>query len=118
MFGLSWRDFDEAAATLSIRQKVMDVKGSGGLLRKSNFYRREWGPLRKAAGLPADLRFHEMGRHTFVTLLSGERVPLKTAQAMAGHSRPETTLRHYTHAIDGEQEKAAAALDALLGEEG
>ncbi len=163
LFGLAWRDFDEAARTLSVRQKVMDVNGTpvltttlkskaarrtlplpgfcvealarhrtrlgaiphpdrllftdrrGGLLRKSNFARREWAELREAAELPADLTFHEL-RHTFVTLLSGERVPLKTAQAMAGHSRPETTLRHYTHAIDGEQERAAEALDAILGD--
>lgn len=81
----------------------------GGRLRKSNFGRREWTPLRKAAGVPLDYPFHGL-RHTFVTRLARQGVSVKTAQALAGHSSPDMTLRVYTHVVSAD---LTAAIELL-----
>jgi integrase len=57
----------------------------GGWLRKSNFRRRVWHPLCKAAGLPRR-RFHDL-RHTHATLLLELGVHPKIVQERLGHSR-------------------------------
>ncbi len=85
----------------------------GGLLRKSNFYTAYWKPLREQAGVPTT-RFHDL-RHTTATLLLKKGVHPKVVQAVLGHSRFGITMDLYSHLVDGMQQEAANALDALLG---
>ena len=49
-------------------------------------------------------------RHTFATTLADKGVHPSTAQKMLGHSDIRTTLAIYTHATDGMQDAATAAL--------
>ncbi len=81
-------------------------------LRKSNFIRRVWEPMRKAAKL-GNVRFHNL-RHTATTLLLIEGVNAKVVQEMLGHSDIRLTLDTYSHVIPSMQAGAADAFDRVL----
>ena len=84
----------------------------GGLLRKSNFRRKTWLPLLKAAGLPC-IRFHDL-RHTAATLLFKDDTNPKVVQEMLGHANISTTLNTYSHVMPGMQKEAARRFDRIL----
>ena len=44
--------------------------------------------------------------------------PMKTRQKRLGHAQIETTLKHYTHAIDADDRQAAEQIGALLSPKG
>jgi integrase len=83
----------------------------GRPMNAGNFYRREFQPLLKRAGL-ADEGFtiHSL-RHTFATTLAEKGVHPSTAQKMLGHSDIRMTLAIYTHVTDDMQDAATAALE-------
>ena len=84
----------------------------GTPLRKSNFLRREWDPVRRAAGVPG-ARFHSL-RHSCASLLLSEGVNPKIVSEMLGHSDIRLTLETYSHVLPGIQGTAAAAFDRIL----
>jgi integrase len=84
----------------------------GHVLRKSNFIRREWDPIREAAGTPG-ARFHDL-RHTAASLLLIEGVHPKVVSEMLGHASVRLTLDTYSHLIPTMQAEAARAFDRLL----
>jgi integrase len=65
------------------------------------------------AGLPVDVRFHDL-RHTAGTLALRQGVPLHTVSKMLGHADPEMTLRRYAHVLDDMRDDAARAMDELF----
>jgi hypothetical protein len=48
------------------------------------------------------------------TLMDTLNTPMKTRQKRLGHAQIETTLKHYTHAIDADDQLAADQIGALL----
>jgi integrase len=84
----------------------------GGPLRKSNFTRRSFKPLLRAAGLP-NIRFHDL-RHAAASLLLKLGVHPKVVQERLGHSRVSLTLDTYSHLMPSIQRSAATKLDAFL----
>ncbi len=84
----------------------------GYVLRKSNFQRTIWNPIRKAAKVPK-ARFHDL-RHSAATLLLAEGVHPRIVQEMLGHSNVTLTLQTYSHALPTMQAGAAAAFDRVL----
>ncbi len=85
----------------------------GGPLRKSNFIRRQWGPLVERAGL-APIGFHAATRHTMASLALTENLHPKIVQERLGHSRIDTTLDLYSHTGSELQRQVAETLDAAL----
>ena len=85
----------------------------GRPLLKDHFSRREWEPMRKAAGLPG-LNFHRL-RHTAASLLLIEGVHPKVVSEMLGHSSISLTLDTYSHLIPTMQAGAADAFDRVFG---
>jgi integrase len=85
---------------------------AGGPLRKSNFCRKHFKPLLKAAGLP-DIRFHDL-RHTAATLLllAGEHP--KVVQERLGHAQISLTLDTYSHVLPDMQGGAVDKLNLLF----
>jgi integrase len=87
----------------------------GKMYNHTNFYRRYWRKLVKAAGLPEGFNFHGL-RHTHATLLllAGENI--KAVSERLGHSSVSTTLNIYYNLVPNLQKHAAdtfAKLDLL-----
>ena len=86
----------------------------GAPLRRSNFHRRVWTPIRNAAKLPKGTRFHDL-RHAAASALLGAGQDVATVAGILGHSSPAVTLRVYSHALPSRMREAADAVDTLYG---
>ena len=74
---------------------------------------RVWHGLLTAAGLPR--RAFHVTRHTAVSLLIAEGMPLKVIQEIVGHSLLSTTAEIYGHLFPQAFAEAADAMDRALG---
>ncbi len=87
---------------------------NGAPLRRSNFHRRVWTPIRAAAKLPKGTRFHDL-RHAAASALPGAGQDVTTVAGVLGHSSPAVTLRIYSHALPSRMREAATVVDELYG---
>jgi integrase len=55
--------------------------------------KRSFATAKRLAGIE-NLHFHDLGR-TAITRWINEHIPLAIAGKLAGHSKPETTMKHY-----------------------
>lgn len=85
----------------------------GGYLRGSNFDRNCWYPIRKAAGIPKTVTFHDM-RHTQASLMLAAGVDLKVIQERLGHADFSTTANTYAHLMQDAQATASSKLGAMM----
>jgi integrase len=83
----------------------------GGVLRHTDFHKRTWKPAVKRAGLPADLKIHEL-RHTAASLLIAEGAGPKSVQAQLGHSTITTTFDVYGHLFPNHLDAVMDGIDA------
>jgi integrase len=65
--------------------------------------------LLSQAGLPSDLRFHDL-RHSIATLWLAAGVDVKTAADLLGHSTPVITMTTYAHSDDKRKQDAVERL--------
>ena len=72
----------------------------------------KWAEAVAAAGLPA-VTLHG-GRHTALTMLHLEGVPLAVIAAWAGHKDASFTLRRYAHNQTGQLDAAASAWERIV----
>ncbi|MGB3305524.1 MAG: site-specific integrase [Thermomicrobiales bacterium] len=84
----------------------------GTPLNQSNF-RKGWLDVRKRAGLPDDMRFHDL-RHSALSLMADRDVPVHDLKAIAGHAQVTTTMQLYVHSSAAKRKAAAASLDDLF----
>lgn len=84
----------------------------GGVWWSSRFLKSVMKPLRAEAGI--DWLVPYTFRHTMATLLLRAGVPLKVVSERLGHSDVMTTLRHYSHVLEGDQDRAAGAMETVL----
>ncbi len=107
---------DELAIHVAPRARDADAfvfaAPNGGPLRHRNFYRRQFKPALKAAGLPAALRFHDL-RHTCASLLIALGAHPKAIQERLGHSSITVTLDRYGHLFPQLDEALTGRLDEL-----
>jgi integrase len=73
---------------------------------------RSFYPLRRKLGLKG-LRFHDL-RHSAISLLAVQGVPLRTAMEIAGHTMVSTTAEIYSHVASPELRGAANAIDRVF----
>ncbi len=73
--------------------------------------RRAWERAKTAAGLPADLRIHDL-RHSFASTLVNLGVPLHEVGVLLGHLDPQVTARYAHHAPQRLIDTAARAAKA------
>ncbi len=85
---------------------------SGGPLDPDNIDRAFKRHL-ALAGLPAEVRFHDL-RHTHASLLIAAGVHPKAIQARLGHTSITTTLNRYGHLMPNAFQGVGERLDALL----
>jgi integrase len=86
---------------------------TGTLHRSSNFDRNVRHPIRKAAGISADFKFHDL-RHTQASLMLAGGVPMKVIQKRFGHSDYTVIANTYSHLMQGAQAEAAEKVDRLF----
>lgn len=75
--------------------------------------RREFKRITKAAGLGTDWTPREM-RHTFVSVLSDNGMPLQDIADLVGHSGTRTTETVYRHQLTPVITKGATAMEGIL----
>ena len=92
--------------------ELIFVGRDGGPLRRTNFRKRHWIPALEKAGLPTDVRFHDL-RHTCAALLIAQGAHPKEIQARLGHSSITTTLDRYGHLFPSLDERLRVGLDDL-----
>ena len=106
---------DELAAYLASPPRDRDAfvftAPKGGPLRHHNFYQRQFCPALVRAGLPAQIRFHDL-RHTCASLLIAQGAHPKAIQAHLGHSSIQVTMDRYGHLFPDALEHLADRLDA------
>jgi integrase len=83
----------------------------GGLIRPALLSRRFTAAVRRA-GLPP-LGIHGL-RHSYITMLLRDGVPLRVVAERAGHSSANVTSAVYSHVLPGDDEDAAERGAALL----
>lgn len=83
----------------------------GAPIRLSNWRRRVWERALQRAGLPSDLRIHDL-RHTAAALLIHQGAHPKQIQAHLGHASITTTLDRYGHLFDDDMDRLADGLEA------
>jgi integrase len=83
-----------------------------GKVRRRDSVMRSLRALLEAAGLSADVRFHDL-RHTAATLALKRGLPIQSVSKMLGHSNPAMTLKRYAHVLDDMREEAGRAMDEL-----
>lgn len=87
----------------------------GRLNNPNNFSREHFKPLLKKAGLPADVKFHDL-RHTHATLLLQQGVNIKVVAERLGHANATMTMNVYFHVMPDMQEAAVVALTGMFNE--
>lgn len=73
--------------------------------------RKPWARAKRAAGLPADLRIHDL-RHSLASALANAGTPLYEIGALLGHRQLSTTTRYAHHSPQRMVETATAAARA------
>lgn len=66
----------------------------------------------RAAEVP-QIRLHDL-RHTAISWMLSQNVPIATVAAIAGHASPSMTLSRYAHALPQDFSRALSAMDALV----
>ncbi len=107
------RQLAERMAASSWADPGLVFPNTKGKVRRRDSVMRSLRELLEEAGLPADVRFHDL-RHTAGTLALRQGRPLHVVSKMLGHSDPAMTLRRYAHVLDDMEEDAAQAMDELL----
>jgi integrase len=65
------------------------------------------------AGIPKSVRLHDV-RHTTASIVLGERPPVTAVCERLGHRSSAITLAVYSHALPGQQARAADVLERAI----
>ena len=86
----------------------------GSPLRRQSVLMRELRPAARRAGLSDSIRTHDL-RHTSISLLLNQGLPIPLVSSYVGHSNPSVTLRVYSHVLPATQHQIAEAAQTLFG---
>lgn len=107
------RQLEERMAASAWQDSGLVFPNTRGKVRRRDSVVRSMKSMLAEAGLPADVRFHDL-RHTAGTLAIKQGMPIHVVSRMLGHSDPAMTLRRYAHVLDDMREDAARAMDDLF----
>jgi integrase len=112
---------DVAVRALAAHLKAYPAGPSGlvftredGTPMRRTKWNRIWAPLRKRAGLPAGVTFHDL-RHYYASLLIRFGESVKTVQARLGHASAAETLDTYSHLWPDSEDQTRTAVDSVFG---
>lgn len=110
-------DCATALARLKMRQpkgtKLMFPSPETGTYRDQNAVTRKFKRMLRRAGLPQEVRFHDL-RHTCATIALEEGVEIKALSSMLGHSDVAFTMNTYVHATKKIKTSAADKMEAAF----
>lgn len=110
-------DCATALARLKMRQpkgtKLMFPSPETGTYRDQNAVTRKFKRMLRRAGLPQEIRFHDL-RHTCATIALEEGVEIKALSSMLGHSDVAFTMNTYVHATKKIKTSAADKMEAAF----
>ena len=86
---------------------------NGGPIRHGTLYSRHFKPAALRAGLPRDLRFHDL-RHSFAALLIAEGAHPRAIMERMGHSSITVTLNTYGHLFPALEATLTTNLDRTI----
>ena len=102
------------AAKERISEWIFSTK-AGTPISVHNVHNRSWRPLLKKAGLPETTRMHDL-RHSCISLLLAQGIPVKVVSEMAGHADVSITLSIYGHVLpDMQRAHRCDGIDEALG---
>ena len=81
-----------------------------GKVRRRASLMRSFRRVLGEAGLPPDVRFHDL-RHTAATHALKAGRPIHEVSKMLGHKDPAMTLRRYSHVLEDMGDAAARAME-------
>ena len=84
-----------------------------GKVRKRDSAVRSFKRYLEEAGIPSDVRFHDL-RHTAGTHALRQGRPIHEVSKMLGHADPAMTLRRYAHVLDDMRDETARVMDELF----
>lgn len=84
-----------------------------GTYRDSNSVTRRFKRMLRRAGLPQEVRFHDL-RHTCATIGLEEEIEVKALSSMLGHSDVAFTMNTYVHATKKIKTTAADKMEAAF----
>lgn len=87
---------------------------NGEPIRHSNLYRRHFKPAAEQAGLPSDLRFHDL-RHAYAALLISLGAHPRAIMERMGHSSITVTLGTYGHLLPSLETELTRRMDEAIG---
>ena len=94
--------------------RVFERYRSGTSLAAGNV-RRSFRAITKAAGIGEDWTPREM-RHTFVSIMSDNDVPIETIADLVGHKGTSVTERVYRHQLKPVITKGATTMNTLFNQ--
>ncbi|TKK85608.1 hypothetical protein FDA94_24760 [Herbidospora galbida] len=92
-------------------EDVLFRTGQDNLIRRDYFNARVLKPAILAAGVPADMTFHDL-RHTFASTALAEGVPISEVSCWLGHESITTTVDLYGHLVPEASGRVRDALDS------
>jgi integrase len=84
-----------------------------GKVRRRDSVMRSFRAALARAGLPAEVRFHDL-RHTAATHALRAGRPIHEVSKMLGHADPAMTLRRYAHVLEDMTDETARAMDEMF----
>lgn len=108
-----------------VTARLIFTAEQGGLVRSSNFNRKEWKPALAVAGLIPEAdedgkyesaREHGMHalRHFYASALLDAGENIKAVSEYMGHADPALTLRVYAHLMPDSRERARRVIDTVF----
>ncbi len=83
---------------------------------KRSAFSEHWTKAREATGSPPSVTIHSL-RHYYASLLIRHGESVKVVQSRLGHATAAETLDTYSHLRPDSEDRARAAVDAVLGAE-
>jgi len=84
-----------------------------GKVRRRDSVMRSFRAALVQAGLPTEIRFHDL-RHTAATHALRAGRPIHEVSKMLGHADPAMTLRRYAHVLEDMTDETARAMDEMF----
>lgn len=104
---------DQMVEVYSNEQNLIFPNEVGKPMNAQNFMQRIFKPILRLAGLPVNLRFHDL-RHSYASMLIHQGANIKYVQRQLGHANIQMTLNTYSHLLPDAGKEAIGKMEHLF----